>query len=49
MGLISDLDYDVLTGRVVASVFETSETVAQDLTDVPSVLLAEVRAVSEDS
>jgi hypothetical protein len=40
---------EALTGRVISSVFESSETVAQDLADVPSVLLTKVRAVSEDS
>jgi len=38
-----------LTGRIVSSVFESGETIAEDLADVRAVLLNEVRAVSKDS
>ena len=37
------------TGRIVSSVLESGETIAQDFTDVRPVLLDEVRAVAKDS
>jgi len=43
------VDMILLTGRVVSTVFKSSETIAKDFADVPSVLFAQVRAVCKDS